>query len=36
MQDEIQITVEVERHLGAVIGNEEYKERYIRDSIENG
>ena len=29
----IQITVEGERHLGAVIGGEEYKERYIRDTI---
>jgi len=29
----IHITVEGERHLGAVVGNE-YKERYIRDTIE--
>ena len=29
----IQITVEGERHLGAVIGGEEYKERYIRETI---
>ena len=30
----IQITVEGERHLGAVIGSEEYKEGYVRTIIE--
>ena len=29
----VQITVEGERHLGAVIGNEEYKQRYIHDTV---
>ena len=29
----VQITTEGERHLGAVIGAEEYKEKYVRDTI---